>query len=214
MGVVTPPRGSLAEKYSSGLITCPHRAWQKVGGTNLSLMPSLPPEGLPWHRHRRTWRELGRELKKGSGRRVGAPGLRAGMGSQNIGGAKRGGRGERGDCSQGWILTKHSSPAKKHEPPVQVWGAETGENRGKGLLVYTLDVILLDIWVMCLSMSKSGITKGPMSLSPSIITATYRALIVHKHFKNLVPHRPYNSPNLEMRKLSLGKPGPLAYSLC
>lgn len=53
------------------------------------------------------------------------------------------------------------------------------------------------MWVMCLSMSKSGITKGPMSLSPFIITATYQALTMHKHFKNLVPHRPYNSPTIK-----------------
>lgn len=31
-------------------------------------------------------------------------------------------------------------------------------------------------WVVCLSTSKSGTTKSPMSLSAFMITATYRAL--------------------------------------
>lgn len=50
---------------------------------------------------------------------------------------------------------------------------QTGENRAQRAACKLTDVILLDIWVTCLSKSDNGITKGPMSLPPFIVTATY-----------------------------------------
>lgn len=53
---------------------------------------------------------------------------------------------------------------------------------------------LLDIWVMYLSTSKSSVTNSPRSLLPFIITATYRALTVHKQVRSLVPRSPATVP--------------------